>query len=77
VEGFAGRLEDLVVRDENWAIRYIIVDTGGWFPGRKVQFAPQWVGKVSGAERKVQVALAQETIKNCPEFDPATLAEQT
>jgi PRC-barrel domain len=76
VEGFAGRLDDLIVSDESWAIRYIIVDTGGWLPGRKVQFARQWVGKVSWTERKVQVALAQETIKNCPEFDPIASANQ-
>jgi hypothetical protein len=76
VEGLAGYVDDFVISSESWVIRYIIADTGGWLPGKKVQFAPQWVSKVNWAEHKVHVALAQETVKHCPEFDPIALANQ-
>jgi uncharacterized protein YrrD len=76
VEGLAGHVDDFVVSSASWVIHYIIVDTGCWLPGKKVQFAPQWVSKVSWAERQVHVALAQATVKNCAEFDPSALANQ-
>lgn len=76
VEGLAGQVDDFVVSSESWGIRYIIADTGGWLPGKKVQIAPQWVGKVNWAERKIHVALAQETVKHCAEFDPNALSSQ-
>jgi PRC-barrel domain len=76
VEDLAGYVDDFVISSESWVIRYIIVDTGSWLPGKKVQFAPQWVSKVNWAERKVHVALAQETVRSCAEFDPNALADQ-
>jgi hypothetical protein len=76
VDGLAGHVQDFIVSDENWAIHDIVVDTGDWLPGNKVQFAPLWVGKVNWAERKIHVALAQETVKNCAEFNPNALANQ-
>jgi uncharacterized protein YrrD len=76
VEGLAGQIDDFVVSSESWAIRYIIADTGSWLMGKKVQFAPQWVSKVSWVERQIHVALAQETVKRCAEFDPSALANQ-
>ena len=35
-DGEIGSLEDLYFDDEQWAIRYLVVDTGKWLPGRKV-----------------------------------------
>jgi len=68
-DGEIGHVEDFIVDDKNWAIRYLIVDTRNWLPGKKVLIAPQWVKLVDWADAKVYVDLTQESIKNSPEYD--------
>jgi hypothetical protein len=70
-DGEIGHVEDLVVDDETWAIRYLVVDTRNWLPGRMVLVAPAWAQQVNWIERKVHVDLGRETIEKSPEFDPS------
>lgn len=68
-DGDIGYVKDFIVEDDIWAIRYMVVDTGNWLPGKKVLIAPQWITEVSWGESKVYVELTQEEVKNSPEFD--------
>ncbi|QEF96166.1 PRC-barrel domain protein [Stieleria maiorica] len=71
-DGDLGHVEDLIVDDATWAIRYVVVDTKNWLPSRKVLIAPEWVDAVSWTETKVHVDLTRDQIKNSPEYDPLT-----
>ena len=42
-DGEIGHVEDFMIDDETWAIRYLIVDTRNWWPGKKVLVSPQWI----------------------------------
>jgi len=70
-DGEVGHVEDFIADDEYWYIRYMVVDTRNWLPGKKVLVAPAWVEGVNWAENKVFVDLLRETIKHCPEYDPS------
>jgi hypothetical protein len=70
-DGEIGHVEDFVIDDEAWFIRYLVIDTRNWLPGRKVTLAPTWAEQVSWFERKVHVDLNRETVKNSPEFVPS------
>jgi len=65
-----GHVEDYVVDDEVWALRYVVVDTRNWLPGRKVLVSPQWATAVDWAEEKLFVDLTTDAIKNGPEYEP-------
>jgi uncharacterized protein YrrD len=67
-DGVIGHVADFIIDDENWAIRYLEVDTRNWWPGKKVLVSPQWVDNVSWPDSKVYVDLSRETIKNGPEY---------
>ncbi|HEY5282569.1 MAG TPA: PRC-barrel domain-containing protein [Polyangia bacterium] len=67
-DGAIGHVEDFVIDDETWAIRYLIVDTRNWWPGKQVLIAPQWIERVSWSESKVFIHLSREAIKQSPEF---------
>jgi hypothetical protein len=56
---------------EDWEIPYLIVDTGGLLPGKKVQLAPSLVEsmEISEDEKTVQLDLERETIHNSPEWE--------
>jgi hypothetical protein len=72
-DGDIGHVEDLIVDGETWEIRYMVVDTQNWWPGKKVLVAPQWNDRVSWDDSKVYVDLSRETIRNAPEYHPEAL----
>lgn len=67
-DGEIGHVEDFIIDDETWAIRYLIIDTQNWWPGKKVLVSPQWIERVSWLESKVFVNLTCETIRQSPEY---------
>jgi len=72
-DGEIGHVEDFIIDDETWAIRYLIVDTRNWWPGKKALVSPQWIERVSWEESKVFVNLTREAIKQSPEYTEDSL----
>ena len=72
-DGEIGHVDDFVIDDETWAIRYLIIDTQNWWPGRKVLVSPRWIERVSWEESKVFVNLPRDTIKRSPEYTEESL----
>lgn len=75
-DGNIGHVEDLLIDDETWAIRYVVVDTVNWWPGKKVVLSPQWIKDVSWTDSTVYVDVSRDRIKNAPEYDPASIIDR-
>ena len=71
--GEIGHVEDFVVDDATWTIRYLIVDTRDWWPGKKVLISTRWVERINWSESKVFINLTRETIKQGPEYTKEAL----
>jgi hypothetical protein len=76
LDGDLGHVEDFLVDDRAWAIRYLVVDTRNWWPGKKVVLSPEWINTVSWPDSKVHVGLRQDEIKAAPEYDPSRAFER-
>jgi uncharacterized protein YrrD len=72
-DGDIGHVDDFIIDDETWAIRYLVIDTRNWWPGKRVLVSPQWIERVSWSESKVFVNLPRETIKQSPEYTEESL----
>jgi uncharacterized protein YrrD len=72
-DGEIGHVEDFIIDDKTWAIRYLIIDTENWWPGKHVLVSPQWIERVSWIDSKVFVNLSRETIKQSPEYTELSL----
>lgn len=70
-DGEIGHVEDFVIEDLSWALRYLVINTRNLLPGKSVLIAPTWVRRVSWATGEIHVDLAQEAIRNSPEFNSA------
>jgi len=68
LDGEIGHVEDFIIDDQTWAIRYLMVNTHNFLPGRKVLFSPQWIENVSWDESKVFVNLSRDAIKRSPAY---------
>lgn len=67
-DGPIGHIEDFIIDDETWAIRYLVINTRNWWPGKKVLVAARWIERVSWDESKVFIKLSREKIKKAPEY---------
>jgi uncharacterized protein YrrD len=66
-----GHVEDFMVDSESWAIRYMVIDTRNWWPGKHVVISPQWIRRLDWSERAVYVEVSRDTVQHAPEFDPS------
>jgi uncharacterized protein YrrD len=70
-DGEIGHVEDFVVDDGSWRIKYLVVDTRNWLPGRKVLVGVNWITSVDWGNTRVKVDMPREQIKDSPEYTPA------
>jgi len=69
-DGEIGHVQGLLVDEESWAIRYVVVSTSNWWFGHDVLVAPQWIQSVSWSEQTVSVDLTRDALKQAPWYDP-------
>jgi hypothetical protein len=70
-DGDLGIVDDFLVDDETWAIRYMIIDTRKGSDGKKILIAPEWIDWISWKQKRVSVSLDKGKIEACPLFDQA------
>jgi sporulation protein YlmC with PRC-barrel domain len=67
-DGEIGHVEDFIIDDETWMIRYLIVDTMNFWDGKMILISPRWINRVSWDKAKVFVNLSRAAIKQSPEY---------
>jgi len=75
-DGDIGHIQDLLLDDETWAVRYLIVDTSNWWLGHQVLIAPKWIQYVSWSERMISVDLTRQLIKDAPPYHSAATLDR-
>lgn len=75
-DGDIGHVEDLLVEYSAWTIRYLVIDTRNWLPGRKVLVSPQWLDRIDWPSQTVGIDLSREEISSSPEYDPAVTVDR-
>jgi uncharacterized protein YrrD len=75
-DGDIGHVQGLLVDEQTWAVRYMIVDTSNWWRGHQVLIAPQWINNVSWSEATVAVDLTRQAVKDAPPYDATAPLDQ-
>ncbi|MEJ2704963.1 MAG: PRC-barrel domain-containing protein [Sedimentisphaerales bacterium] len=70
IDGHIGHADDFVIEDGSWIIRYLVVATTNWLPGRKVLIAPQWIEQINWIDSKIHLDLLADQVKDSPRYDP-------
>jgi len=74
-DGEIGHLENVLIDDKTWGVRYLIVDTRNWWPGKHVLVSPYAVQKVSWDDRLISVDVTREQVKLSPPWDPVAMID--
>jgi len=69
LDGEIGHLNDFYFDDQDWVVRYVVVDTGSWLPGRQVLLSPHAFGNVHQAGKLLLANLTRKQIENSPSID--------
>jgi hypothetical protein len=76
VDGEIGRIDDFILDDNSWTIRYLIVDSGPWWHGKRILISPKWLDRVAWNESKVFLKFSRDTIRSAPEYTEAPLVSR-
>jgi hypothetical protein len=68
-DGPIGSVSDVYFDDERWGVRYLVVDTGEWLPGRRVLISPASVEAGGVSAQALRVGLTREQVKSAPDVD--------
>ncbi|HUF52881.1 MAG TPA: PRC-barrel domain-containing protein [Dehalococcoidia bacterium] len=66
--GQIGVVDDFLMDDADWTVRYMAVDTHKWLPSKDVLVSPGWIKKISWHDHAVIVDLGKQKIEEAPEY---------
>ncbi|ASJ72258.1 hypothetical protein IMCC3135_10830 [Granulosicoccus antarcticus IMCC3135] len=75
-DGQIGHVEDFLINDTDWNIRYLVVDTNNWWPGKKVLVSPRSIENIDWSDRQVNVGVDRRKIQGNPDYDASVLIDQ-
>src|SRR4029450_1418143 len=68
-DGDIGHVRDFYFNDQQWAIRYVVADTGSWLSGRLVLISPHAFGNLHQDGDCLLVNLNRQQIENSPAIE--------
>jgi uncharacterized protein YrrD len=68
-DGHIGHVKDFYFKDQRWAIRYVVADTGSWLSDRLVLISPRAFGNLHQEGDCLLVNLTREQIENSPAIE--------
>lgn len=69
LDGEIGHVKDFYCEDTNWAVRYIVADTGSWISGRQVLLSPHAFGSLHQGGKVLLVNLTRKQVENSPSIE--------
>lgn len=64
-----GEVVDVYFDDQQWVVRYVVVETGHWFDSRQVLVSPSSIDADQPDERRLRVRLTRQQIRDSPDVD--------
>lgn len=71
-DGELAAVEDFIINDDLWSIRYLVLQTGLWLPGKKFLLDPHWIDEISWPDKRVFADIPADKIRTCPDYEPGT-----
>jgi hypothetical protein len=73
IDGSIGHVDDFLMDDSSWNIRYVVVDTSNLVGGKWVAISTNAITAVDWVNRTLKVELTRDEIKNSPTLDEANV----
>jgi hypothetical protein len=67
-DGEIGHVDDFLIGENSWKIRYLLVDTSNWIGGKSVVVASEALAGVDPDNGMLKVAATRDAVKHSPKF---------
>jgi hypothetical protein len=68
-DGDIGQVADFLLEDGDWSIRYLVIDTHGWWSGKKVLISPRSIESTNWSTQTVNINVDRQDVRDSPEYD--------
>lgn len=65
-----GFIDDFIFETGNWMIRFFVISSRKWFPGKKFLIDIDWISEFDWRGQTAQIALTKAQLETAPEYDP-------
>ena len=72
-DGDIGHVDNLLIDDAGWGIRYFVLSASNWWRGKQVLMSPYAVSEISWSQRKIYLDVTRGQVKASPAWDPAAI----
>jgi hypothetical protein len=76
LDGDIGHVENVLADDTNWEIRYLVIATRNWWPGRVVQLSPYAVKDIDWFGQHINMNVSRDQVRSAPAWDPLAMADE-
>jgi len=73
LDGEVGHVDDFLVDEGTWTVRYLVIDTSNWIGGRSVLISADVVTAIDSAAKKIHVKLTRGQVEHSPSIDVADI----
>lgn len=77
IDGEVGSITNFIIDDNDWSVKYMVVDPNKIIPGRKVLLALDWIEQIDEQNKKIIVNVRKDLIESAPEYNPETPVNRT
>lgn len=74
IDGEIGHVDDVLLDESTWGLRYFVVDTSNWIGGKRVLVSPGVVAGLDVERQRIDVKLTRDQIKNGASIESADIA---
>ncbi|MEP7241391.1 MAG: PRC-barrel domain-containing protein [Devosia sp.] len=74
-DGDIGHVEDFLIDDTDWGVRFLVIDTRNWWPGKRVLISPKSVLEIDWQARMVTLNADRQKVKDSPAYDPSAIID--
>jgi len=67
-DGEIGHIEDFLVDETSWDIRYLLIDTKNWWPSQHVLISPIAVKNIDLSDEEFQISVSRDQVQASPRW---------
>jgi uncharacterized protein YrrD len=76
-DGMFGHVDDFVFDDETWTIRYLVVETRNWWPGKHVLVEPSSIRSIRWEDGEIHLSLTRDEVHRRPAYEGTEFSEES
>ena len=76
-DGSIGHVEDVLLDEPSWGVRYLVINTSNWWVGQHVLISPYAIKEIDWPDRSIRLDITREKVKASPSWNPADVIDGT